>query len=139
VVIAGADPLALWLWQALLFVSILFHHSNTRLPIGLERIMVRLVVTPRMHGIHHSNRKHETDANYSSLLSIWDRLHRTLVLGVAQREITIGVPAYRAAADVTLAKVLLLPVHAQRHDWHDEDGTPGARAHRGRDSVELQA
>src|SRR6185295_1051777 len=47
----GAGAAALDLWSGLLIVSILFHHSNLRLPLGLERLLVRVVVTPRMHGI----------------------------------------------------------------------------------------
>jgi sterol desaturase/sphingolipid hydroxylase (fatty acid hydroxylase superfamily) len=37
----------------------LFHHSNIRLPIGLERVVNKILVTPRMHGIHHSQVKSE--------------------------------------------------------------------------------
>jgi sterol desaturase/sphingolipid hydroxylase (fatty acid hydroxylase superfamily) len=117
VVVAGADPFSLWLWEALLFVSILFHHSNTRLPVALERALVRLVVTPRMHGIHHSDRRAETDSNWSSLLSVWDLLHRTLRLDVPQQEIVIGVPAYARPEDVTLGKSLAMPFRAQRDDF----------------------
>jgi sterol desaturase/sphingolipid hydroxylase (fatty acid hydroxylase superfamily) len=60
----GADPLSVAIWQMLLFVSILFHHSNTRLPLALERALVRIVVTPRMHGIHHSDYENETNGTH---------------------------------------------------------------------------
>jgi len=113
----GADPLAVGLWQGLLLVSILFHHSNVRLPIGLERALVWLLVTPRMHGIHHSQEKRETDSNWSSLLSAWDFLHGTARLDVPQREIEIGVPAYRDPASVRLGKLLWLPFRRRSNDW----------------------
>ena len=58
-------------------VSILFHHSNVRLPLEVERKLNRVFVTPRMHGIHHSTVKEETNSNWSSGLTIWDRLHGT--------------------------------------------------------------
>src|SRR5206468_8671541 len=105
IVIIGTTPLALWLWQVILFASILFHHANVRLPIALERWLVRFIVTPRMHGIHHSDQFHETDSNWSSLLSWWDYLHGTLILGVPQSEIVIGVPAYARADEVTVWKI----------------------------------
>ena len=54
VLLLGVGPLALSVWQTFVLLSILFHHSNVRLPIELERKLNRLVVTPRMHGIHHS-------------------------------------------------------------------------------------
>lgn len=118
----GADPFSVFLWQTILFASILFHHANVRLPLGLERFLVRFVVTPRMHGIHHSDRRDETNSNYSSLLSVWDRLHRTLVLGVPQEEVRIGVAAYREEKDVTLGKILALPFVRQRRDWETPEG-----------------
>jgi sterol desaturase/sphingolipid hydroxylase (fatty acid hydroxylase superfamily) len=121
VAVIGADPFAVGLWQALLLVSILFHHSNVRLPIGLERTLVRLVVTPRMHGIHHSQVRHETDSNWSSLISAWDYLHGTLLLDVPQQAVEIGVPAYRDPTAVTLGKALWLPFRRRSADWAGGD------------------
>jgi len=117
VVLIGVSPLAFSAWQTGLLVSIMFHHSNVRLPIALERRLNRLVVTPRMHGIHHSIVREETDANWSSGLTLWDRLHGTLRLDVPQAEITIGVPAYPTPEDVTLPRILALPFAAQRPSW----------------------
>jgi sterol desaturase/sphingolipid hydroxylase (fatty acid hydroxylase superfamily) len=115
--VIGVDPQTLWLWQMILFGSILFHHANVRFPPGVERVLVRVIVTPRMHGIHHSNRLDETNTNWSSLFSLWDFLHRTVRLDIPQERVVIGVPAYRNASDVTLAKILLLPFRRQRDDW----------------------
>lgn len=116
-IVIGVDPQTLWLWQTILFGSILFHHANVRLPLRMERLLVRVIVTPRMHGIHHSNRLEETNSNWSSLLSVWDVLHRTLRLDVEQDRIVIGVPAYENEREVTLGKMLLLPFRRQRNDW----------------------
>jgi sterol desaturase/sphingolipid hydroxylase (fatty acid hydroxylase superfamily) len=113
----GVRPRALALWQTLLMLSILFHHSNVRLPLALERFLVQLIVTPRMHGIHHSAVADETNSNWSSGLTLWDRLHGTLRLDVPQDAITIGVPAYAAPDDVTLPRILLLPFVSQRPSW----------------------
>jgi sterol desaturase/sphingolipid hydroxylase (fatty acid hydroxylase superfamily) len=116
-IVIGIDMQTLWLWQTILFASILFHHANVRFPIGVERLLVRVIVTPRMHGIHHSDRIEETDSNWSSLLSAWDYLHRTIRLDVPQERVVIGVPAYQNPADVTIGKILLLPFRRQRDDW----------------------
>jgi sterol desaturase/sphingolipid hydroxylase (fatty acid hydroxylase superfamily) len=90
-------------------ISVAFHHSNLELPIGIERRLTRVMVTPRMHGIHHSTRPTETDSNYSSLLSWWDRLHGSLRLDVPQASVTIGVPGFERREDVTLVNSLSLP------------------------------
>ena len=97
--------------------NILFHHSNVHLPIRLERLLNLVLVTPRMHGIHHSQVRRETDSNYSVVFSWWDRLHRTLGLNIPQADIVIGVPAYSDPADNRLWPALLLPFRHQRAYW----------------------
>ena len=120
----GIDRNALAVWNLMLMVSILFHHSNLRLDPRIERLLVRLIVTPRMHGIHHSDYQKETDSNWSSLLSCWDALHGTLKLNIPQDDLTIGVPAYQEPDTVTIGKIISLPFIAQRADWVGDDGTP---------------
>ena len=119
IALIGASPFSVWLWQTILFASILFHHGNLQLPRRFERLLVHLVVTPRMHGIHHSDRRAETDSNWSSLLSVWDRLHGTMRMDVPDETIRIGVPAYREPRDVSFARIQVMPLLPQRDDWHD--------------------
>lgn len=122
VLVIGVSPLSLSAWQALLFLSILFHHSNVRLPPAAERRLARLVVTPRMHGIHHSVVKEETNSNWSSGLTVWDRLHGTLRLDVPQAAVVVGVPAYREPDEVTLPKILAMPFGEERPTWALREG-----------------
>jgi len=103
-------------------LNTLFHHSNLRLPIAVERPLNRLLVTPRMHGIHHSQVRRETDSNFSVVLSWWDRLHGTLRLNVPRDAIAIGVPAYTLSGDRTLWHGLTLPFRRQREYWLRPDG-----------------
>lgn len=123
VVAIGAGPLALSLWQTLVLVEILFHHSNVELPARTERWLSWIVVTPRMHAVHHSIVPEETDSNWSNLLSLWDVLHGTLRRDVLEAEITIGVPAYRDPAEVTLPRVVEMPFAEQRDRRRLPDGT----------------
>jgi sterol desaturase/sphingolipid hydroxylase (fatty acid hydroxylase superfamily) len=111
----GVRHRTLSLWQTLTLISVLFHHSNVRLPMALERVLIRFIVTPRMHGIHHSIVENEMNSNWSSGLTIWDRLHGTLRLDVPQSAITIGVLAYRAPADVRLCSLLIMPFGEGRY------------------------
>jgi sterol desaturase/sphingolipid hydroxylase (fatty acid hydroxylase superfamily) len=106
----------------------LFHHSNVRLPIGVERLLNFVIVTPRMHGIHHSQVRDETDSNFSVVFSWWDRLHRTLRLNIPQAEIVIGVPGYAQRDDNSLSNALRLPFRRQRDYWRRADGTLVRRA-----------
>jgi sterol desaturase/sphingolipid hydroxylase (fatty acid hydroxylase superfamily) len=104
-----------------------FHHSNIRLPIGIERLLNLILVTPRMHGIHHSQVRAETSSNYSVVFSWWDRLHRTLGLNIPQSDLVIGIPGYADPQDNRLWNDLLLPFRRQREYWRRKDGTPVER------------
>jgi len=117
VLLIGVSPLAFSAWQTATLVSVMFHHANVRLPIAAERRLNRFVVTPRMHGIHHSIVREETDSNWSSGLTVWDRLHGTLRLDVPQADVTIGVPAYGDGHDVTLGKLVAMPFRPLRPGW----------------------
>lgn len=117
VALIGVPPRVLKTWQSLTLASILFHHSNLRLPWRLERQLARLVVTPRMHGIHHSVAEDQTNSNWSSGLTVWDWLHGTLRLDVPQQEIVVGVPAYRKRRELTLGAMVTMPFWRRRDDW----------------------
>ena len=95
VVMLGAPAVAVLLFELLLNGSALFNHGNVRLPPRLDAILRRLWVTPDMHRIHHSVERDETDSNYGTCLSLWDRLfgtyraqpragHEGLVIGLAE-------------------------------------------------------
>lgn len=101
----------------------LFHHSNLRLPIRLERWLNKVIVTPRMHGIHHSQVRRETNSNYGVVFPWWDKLHRTLGLNIPQSEIEIGVPGYSSPADNTVWRAITMPFIRQRDYWRKPDGS----------------
>jgi sterol desaturase/sphingolipid hydroxylase (fatty acid hydroxylase superfamily) len=109
VALIGVDPEALAYWQTFLSLSILFHHSNVRLPRDVESALSRIFVTPRMHGIHHSNEVTEANSNWSSGLAIWDRLHRTFRDDVPQQAIRIGMKGIDSEERVRLPEILIQP------------------------------
>lgn len=113
VAVLGTTPEGLMAWQSFLFVCILFHHANVRLPLRWERMLARFVITPRLHGIHHSIAPTEVNSNWSSGLTIWDWLHGTLRTEVPQETIVIGVAGYRGDSDQELLNVLTLPFHEE--------------------------
>jgi len=117
VALLGVSPRALRAWQGFFFLSVLFHHSNIRLPERLERAMALLLTTPRMHGIHHSAAKADTDSNWTSGLSVWDRLHRTFRWERHGPDRPIGVPGYRDPAELALRPSLAMPFRPQRDAW----------------------
>jgi sterol desaturase/sphingolipid hydroxylase (fatty acid hydroxylase superfamily) len=125
-ILIGVRRQTLTLWQTATLVEILFHHSNLRLPCRLERVLQWLIVMPRLHGIHHSAVRDQTDSNWSSGLTLWDRLHGTLRRDVPQHAIRIGVPAYRNPAELTLPRILEMPFGNPRPAWCAAEGSKGS-------------
>ncbi len=123
ILLIGPPPLIIAVYELMFQANTLFHHSNVRLPIRLERILNHVLVTPRMHGIHHSEIQRENRSNFSVVFVWWDRLHRTLRLNVPQQRIVIGIPAYESGADNAPGAVLMLPFRRQRSAWRRPDGT----------------
>ncbi len=122
IALVGA-PAQLVLFYELIFEGCTaFHHSNLRLPYKTEEKLCRVMVTPRMHGIHHSIVARETNSNFSVIFSWWDRLHRSLLLDVPQEDITIGVPSYRDPKEQTPLNLLVMPFKRQRA-WCLPDGS----------------
>lgn len=117
----GINPVAFLIYETAFAANTIFQHSNIKIPIKLERFLNKIIVTPRMHGIHHSNYKEETNSNYSTVFSFWDRIHNTLRLNISQSEIKIGVPGYSEKSDNTLLNVIVNPFRTQRDYWKNED------------------
>lgn len=91
--------LGLDLWQVILYELILlpviqFHHSNVNLPEKYDRFLRALIVSPNMHRVHHSRFQPETDSNYSSILSVWDRVANTLRLNKQPESIELGLSEF---------------------------------------------
>jgi sterol desaturase/sphingolipid hydroxylase (fatty acid hydroxylase superfamily) len=137
IVLIGPSLGAYLLYETFFQAGTLFHHSNVRLPIRAERLLVRLIVTPRMHGIHHSQVKVETNSNYSTVFSFWDRLHRSLGLDVPQSSIDIGIPGYAGEGDNLLGSALLAPFRPQRDYWRRSDGAVPSRTSAAEDKYQL--
>ena len=125
----GAFPLLYVAYGITFQLCTLFHHSNLRLPLRLERLLNSVVVTPRMHGIHHSVVAAETNSNYSVVFRFWDLINGSLRLGVGQSDITIGVAGYSAPSDNGVWTLLAMPFRKQRDYWRFPGG---GRPHRDR-------
>lgn len=73
----GMGLAELAVYEALLMPVILLHHSNVNVPLRLDALLRMLIVTPRMHWVHHSRYRPETDSNFASIFSVWDRIFGT--------------------------------------------------------------
>lgn len=77
VVLLGAPPVAVMLFEVTLNATAMFNHGNVCLPLKLDHALRWMLVTPDMHRVHHSIRPEETDSNFGFNLPWWDRLFGT--------------------------------------------------------------
>lgn len=123
----GVSPVTYAVYEICFSCETVFHHSNLRLPIGAERLLNKIIVTPRMHGIHHSYVMEETNSNYSTIFRWWDAMHGSLKLGIRQPDVTIGVPAYSLPDDNGVLVLNAMPFKRQRDYWKLPDGSHPVR------------
>ena len=74
----GASPLAVLCYEILLAVFALFSHADIHIAERWDQRLRKFVITPDWHRVHHSVHRPETDSNYGNLLSVWDRLFRSV-------------------------------------------------------------
>ena len=111
VVALGAPALGVLIFEVLLNATSMFNHGNVRIPLGLDRYLRWLVVTPDMHRVHHSIVVGETNSNFGFNLPWWDRLLGTYrdQPAAGHDRMTIGIEQFRVARELWLDRMLLQP------------------------------
>ena len=128
VVLSGATALQVLLYEIMPETETQFHHSNWKLPFRLEKKLSKIIVTPRMHGVHHSIIREEVKSNYAVIFSFWDRLHNTIRLNVPQGLVVTGVPSYNNYDELTASYLLKLSFTKIR-SWNATNEVRDARTH----------
>ena len=116
IVSLGISPLAIASFEIMLAASAMFNHANLNLPIKLDTVLRKLIVTPDMHRIHHSTDRVEHDSNYGFFFSFWDRLFGayTQAPKIAHTQMPIGLEESRDARQVrNLGVILRAPFSAK--------------------------
>jgi len=109
-ILLGINPYIIALYESMMAVVVIFHHSNIRLPLKIDDALSIVFPTPRMHRVHHSPVKEETNSNYGTVFSLWDRLFGTFNSRRDVENIDIGLDEYRYDMDKTLTGFLKIPL-----------------------------
>ena len=112
VILLGAPPLAVMIFEILLNATAMFNHANVRLPTAIDRWLRLIVVTPDMHRVHHSIYRQETDSNFGFNLPWWDRLFGSYRAQPqdGHLDMTIGLEQFRTLEDQRLGRTLMQPL-----------------------------
>ncbi len=113
IVVAGVPLASVVVFETVLAVVVLFHHSNLRLPRAFERRLSLVIVTPSIHWVHHHATQADTDSNYSTVLSGWDRLFGSSSPHPRAVDMAIGVEGQREEPLGGLLKRPFLPAVAR--------------------------
>jgi sterol desaturase/sphingolipid hydroxylase (fatty acid hydroxylase superfamily) len=105
----GITIFQLLFYEMLLLPVILFHHSNVRFPEKLDRLLRPIIVTPAIHRVHHSRLRTETDSNYSSIFSFWDRMAGTFRLRRDGRPVNFGLDEYDGEEWQRILGLMVMP------------------------------
>lgn len=112
IVVLGAPAWSVIVFEVVLNGTAMFNHSNVRMPLGLDRIVRLLVVTPDMHRVHHSVIIRETDSNFGFNFPWWDRIFGTYrdqpVAG--HGGMRIGLANFRNPAELSVLRLLAIPL-----------------------------
>lgn len=124
VVLLGPPAIAVVIFEVLLNATSMFNHSNIKMPLGLDRLLRCIVVTPDMHRVHHSVIHRETNSNFGFNLPWWDYLLGTYRSQPqhGHEQMQVGLKAYRAETQVDrLPGMLLLPFRRRKSPSMIED------------------
>lgn len=111
IVLLGIPLVSVVIFEAVVLLAAVFHHSNLRLPARLERAISRVIVTPSIHWVHHHAIRSDTDSNYGTLFSFWDPIFGSRSRTVRTPDMPIGV---EKLAELSLPQLVIRPFRLRR-------------------------
>lgn len=98
-------------FETLVMMAAIFHHSNARLLSRLEKLLSLVLITPGIHWVHHHAVRADTDSNYGTLFSWWDFLFKSRSSGRREPDMLLGVEAQQ---ENSIIRLLLMPFLPQK-------------------------
>ncbi len=109
ILLFGFQIWQIFLYELIAFVVIQFHHANIGLPDKIDKILRLFIVTPHMHKVHHSKWQPETDSNFSTIFSFWDRIWNTFRLHDPLKTIELGLEEFDEEKDQKISSLFKIP------------------------------
>jgi sterol desaturase/sphingolipid hydroxylase (fatty acid hydroxylase superfamily) len=107
----GALPIGVLVFELLSVAAAFFEHANLRMPAALDRVVRLVVVTADMHSVHHSRFARETNSNFGSIFTWWDRCFGTYADApdAGSQAVKLGLDGFLARKHLALHWMLLTP------------------------------
>lgn len=113
----GVPAIAVVIFEVALNGFAIFNHANIRLPRKIDDYLSRVLITQRLHRIHHSQRARESNTNFGFSVSWWDKLFGSYTHEAIDDDnhLPLGQKAYPPSVkNASLITLLTLPFH--RHN-----------------------
>ena len=114
IILFGIDADIIIFFEIVLNSMAMFNHSNIYISNRVDKALRYILVTPKMHLIHHSSNMKEYNKNYSFNFSFWDRLFKTYLFDFhdsKQRE--IGLINTNKLNDLSFVRLILWPFRSR--------------------------
>lgn len=109
IALIGVPLVVVVTYDTILLACTIFHHSNIGFSKRFDKSIALITVSPFMHKVHHSRLQPETDSNYSSVLSIWDRIFGTYREREDYHQINFGLDGFDTERKQTLKGLFSTP------------------------------
>lgn len=107
VVLLGAPPEGVLLFELVFNIANLVEHGNTDVPVAVEDALAKVLITPALHRFHHSRRWADLNTNFGTIFAVWDHLLGTYRPNSSSTEVQTGLPA--VTGPTGFRDALLLP------------------------------
>jgi sterol desaturase/sphingolipid hydroxylase (fatty acid hydroxylase superfamily) len=105
----GIPALAVVIQRLVSAANGILEHGNIRLWRPLDRVLSQVWVTPRIHKIHHSRERAETNSNYGNVLTLYDRLLGTFTPSERAESVVYGLDEVDPAQIGSFGALLFMP------------------------------
>ena len=111
ILLIGAPPIAVLIFEIILNGAAMFNHANINIPVSVDKWLRYIIVTPDFHRIHHSEIVHETNSNYGFNVPWWDYIFKTYVAEpkIPQEKIVLGVSDFNTDKDMGIISLMKQP------------------------------
>jgi sterol desaturase/sphingolipid hydroxylase (fatty acid hydroxylase superfamily) len=108
ILLLGLPLMNVAIFETMVTVAAIFHHSNLNLPNKIDAVLSYIIVTPSLHWVHHHALRGDTDSNYSTIFSLWDRLFASRNIAKFNITMKMGV---EGLSDVHILRLILRPFY----------------------------
>jgi sterol desaturase/sphingolipid hydroxylase (fatty acid hydroxylase superfamily) len=106
VAVIGAPVLGVVVFEIWFALANFFEHGDIALPVGLDRRLRRICVTPGLHRRHHGRHVTELRTNFGTIFTFWDRMLGTYGESGPSARVQTGLPG---TGDVGTLRALAMP------------------------------